>query len=455
MNAYISKDRIFWALLIFASIYILGNIGAGSLTTWDEAVYANISRNILKTDDWVVMYDGGRPWFDKPPLYMWGTAIFYNIFGINEFSTRLTSGIFGLATVLLVYLFIRKFYNQATALLASMLLLAAPHYLNYAKMGMMDATLTFFITLMIFLFRLGQEKPRYLFWSGITLLFAYLTKGFAAIGGPAAIFLYCLFSKNLRLLVKREFAAGILISIFAIFIWHLSQYLSAGPHAISDYFGFHIFKRTTTALEGHTGGFNFYQKVVFNKNIPWSIIFYPSLLYIVWIAIKDKDKNAALLIAWALAIFTIYTIVKTKLHWYIIPIYPALAISSAVFLERFFKNKALRLILLVILATMLIQIPISRAFKLDFNHDTKAAGQYANMLQNKGAKVYLYKMDDNKEIFYFRDIPLLTGQNTGPGKFYCLMKDNELDKSGLTRYPYTFERIKPIGQYIIGEVNKK
>ncbi|MCX5713353.1 MAG: glycosyltransferase family 39 protein, partial [Candidatus Omnitrophica bacterium] len=188
------KDRILWLLLIFAAVYILGNIGTGSLTTWDEAVYANISGTILKTGDWVVMHDGGRPWFDKPPLYMWCTAISYKIFGVSEFSVRLTSALFGVATVLLIYLFVKRLYDQRAALLSALLLLASPHYIHFSKMGMMDVMLTFFVTSTIFFFWLGQEKPIFLFWSGVTILFAYFTKGFAAISAPAIIFFYCLFS---------------------------------------------------------------------------------------------------------------------------------------------------------------------------------------------------------------------------------------------------------------------
>src|SRR3989338_2980517 len=105
MRETILKDKIFWLLLIFASIYILGNIGTGSLTTWDEAVYANISKSILRTGNWLVLYQDDSPWFDKPPLYIWSTALLYKLLGINEFATRLTSSLFGIATILLIYIF--------------------------------------------------------------------------------------------------------------------------------------------------------------------------------------------------------------------------------------------------------------------------------------------------------------------------------------------------------------
>jgi len=392
----IIKDKVFWLLFILASIYILGNIGTGSLTTWDEAIYANITGNMLKTSDWLIMHDNGKAWFDKPPLYMWCAAFFYNIFGINEFSTRLTSGIFGIATVMLIYIFVKRTGNVSAALLASLLLAASPHFLHYSKMGMMDVMLTFFITLMLLLFWEGQKDDSYLLWSGTILFFAYMAKGFAAAAGPAAIFLYCLFSGNLRLLVKRQFVIGILISAAGILTWHIVQYVYGGQGAIDNYFGFHIFKRTFSALEGHTGGLNFYQKAIFNKNRPWAVIFYGSMVYMLWLIIDQKDRRAIFTVSWAAAVFIICSIVRTKLHWYIVPIYPALAISSGIFLEAFFRNKAFYIILSVILAGMLIQVPLSWAFKLDLNPEVKKAAACSKKLSYR----------DNGTIFYYETVML-------------------------------------------------
>lgn len=395
----ILKDKIFWLLLIFFCIYILGNIGTGSLTTWDEAVYANISKNILKTGNWIVLHQGASPWFDKPPVYMWCTALFYNVFGISEFSTRLTSGIFGIATLVLTYLFVKKIGGKNTAILACLLLAATPSYLHFAKMGMLDVTLTFFITLMIYFFWTGREKPVYLMWSGLVLSLAYLTKGFAAFLGPIIIFFYCVFSGQLRLIIKPQFITGMIVSFLIIIGWHLIQYVLAGPAALNNYFGFHVFKRTVTTLEGHAGGPNFYQKVIFNKNKPWSVAAYASLAYLSWLVIKDKDRRAVLILSWITCTFMLYTVVKTKLNWYIVPIYPALAVSSAIFIERLFRGRIVIGVIFLILTGMLVQVPVSWAFKLDFNPDVKAAGIYAKKLWENGADIYMTGEDDSG-LFY-------------------------------------------------------
>ncbi|NQT95508.1 MAG: glycosyltransferase family 39 protein, partial [Candidatus Omnitrophica bacterium] len=400
MRKPILKDKIFWLLLALASVYILSNIATGSITTHDEAIYACVSKEILKTNSWLVPLHWDRPWLDKPPLYMWLTAISYKMFGINEFSTRLVSSLFGIAVILLMYLFSKRLYGKHTAILSSLILLGTPHFLHFAKLGVIDVPLTFFILLMIYLFWVGKAQPRHLFFIGIVFGAAYFIKGFHAFLGPAIIVIYCLFTKSLRRLFNPQFIMGILISLTAIFIFHLVQYILIGPEFLDHYFGLHIFQRATEAIEGHSGGINFYQKAIFNKNKPWSLLAYLSGIYILWQSLRHKDKRAIMILCWMSVSYILYSAVKTKLHWYIMPIYPALALSSAVFLGRFLKGKAFNLSVAAILVIMLIQVPISWAFKLGFNPDVKRAAGYAQELKNRGLKVYLYRVDNNAEKFY-------------------------------------------------------
>ena len=400
MRETILKDKIFWLLLIFASIYILGNIGTGSLSTWDEALYANLSRNIVRTGDWLIMRQGAKPWFDKPPLYMWCTAVFYKIFGVNEFSTRLTSGIFGVASILLLYLFGKRIADKMTGLLSGLILLALPHYVHFSKMGMMDVPVTFFTLLTLYLFWLGQEREKYLFYSGAILCVSYLIKGFAAFLPLLIIVTYAILSNNIRFVLKRQFVFGTALAFSVIFIWHLVQFLLAGPVALKGYFAFHIFQRATSALEGHKGGLDYYIRVIFKKNMPWSIMIFTSVFYAAYKCFKDKDKRLVFLLSWAFVTYFLYGAVRTKLHWYIMPIYPALALLSAFLLEGFLRKKFLYAALIIVLTGMLVQVQLSWAFKLDYTPDIKKVSTLGMELYKNGNDIYMISGNDS-EIFYY------------------------------------------------------
>lgn len=400
MRETILKDKVFWLLLVFASVYILGNIGTGSLSTWDEALYANLSKNILKTGDWLIMHQGAKTWFDKPPLYMWCTAVSYKIFGVNEFSARLTSGIFGVASILILYLFGKKIADKMTGLLSGLILLAFPHYVHFSKMGMMDVPITFFILLTLYLFWLGAEREKYLFYSGAILCVSYLLKGFAAFLPLLIIIVYAVLSKNIRLVLKRQFLLGTALAFSVIFIWHLAQFLLAGPVALKGYFGFHVFQRATSVLEGHKGGLDYYIRAIFKKNMPWSIMIFASVFYAAYRCFKDKDKRLIFLLSWVFITYFLYGAVRTKLHWYIMPIYPALALLSAFLLSGFLTKKLLYAALAIILLGMLVQVPLSWAFKLDFTPDIKKVSALGKELCKNGNDIYMISGNDS-EIFYY------------------------------------------------------
>ena len=167
-------------LLAIASIILLVNLGAGSLDSWDEAFYAEVSREILQRNDWVNLYWSGEPWSDKPPLYMWVTTFFYKIFGINEFSARLFSAISGMGIVILTYLLGRRIFTREVGFLSAVMMASTYHFIAFAKAGTLDITFTFFLFLSIYFFLLGEDNQRNIVFSFISFSLAFLTKSFGA-----------------------------------------------------------------------------------------------------------------------------------------------------------------------------------------------------------------------------------------------------------------------------------
>lgn len=88
----------YWRLLIIGSLsafVLLWGLGQGSLMDWDEAIYAQVSKEIVNSGNWLELHYGYEPYFRKPPLFMWTTALLYRIFGINEFWAHASLHVFG------------------------------------------------------------------------------------------------------------------------------------------------------------------------------------------------------------------------------------------------------------------------------------------------------------------------------------------------------------------------
>lgn len=99
-----ASRRMLYGLLAFAFLARLLTLGLYPLTDTTEARYAEIARKMVETGQWLVpQIDYGVPFWGKPPLSMWLTAVSYEIFGVNAFAARLPSLLLGLAVCLLAY----------------------------------------------------------------------------------------------------------------------------------------------------------------------------------------------------------------------------------------------------------------------------------------------------------------------------------------------------------------
>ena len=60
-------------LVLVAAFALLWKLGTGSLAAWDEAIYAQVAKEMVRSGDWLTLHWGNQPWFEKPPLFMWIT----------------------------------------------------------------------------------------------------------------------------------------------------------------------------------------------------------------------------------------------------------------------------------------------------------------------------------------------------------------------------------------------
>jgi len=85
---------------LVAFIWYLGSTG---LVDETEPLFAEASRQMLVTGDWVTPYWNGETRFDKPALVYWFMAICYKLVGVNAWGVRLPSALSAIALVYFGY----------------------------------------------------------------------------------------------------------------------------------------------------------------------------------------------------------------------------------------------------------------------------------------------------------------------------------------------------------------
>lgn len=417
-----------------ASAFIMFyGLGRGSLASWDEAIYATVAKEIVLSGDWIKLTLGGQLWFDKPPLGIWITALFYKLFGINEFTARLFSSLCGFGTVLVTYLIGRKLVDRRTGFIGAAVLLTSTHFFRFARFGMLDAPLTFFLSLALYFFWLGRERNRYLIFSGVAIGLAVMAKGFAAFFIFPIVWGFCLLTGEQDHFMRSSYWVGVMIAAAIALPWHLYQSYAHRSEFMRDVVMRHLIDRTTHALEGHGGGYYFYIRTLVNKYHPWILIGIVSAPYFLVRAIKEREKEIIFLTLWMYTIFVIITMIQTKLAWYVLPVYPPLSLSVGYALSKMIGEKRDGVIRVLFLIVILLHMNYSHLSEQDYSRDIKGIAQQAKLVVPEKAVLRLYNYHEIPALsFYisrtgaYLDDPetFLAAAKTAP--FYCLIHERDL-----------------------------
>jgi 4-amino-4-deoxy-L-arabinose transferase-like glycosyltransferase len=133
--------------------------------SWDEVSIGYNAYSILKTglDEHgkFLPIDAFAGYGDyKPPLAIYVTVPFIALLGLNDFSVRLPSAIFGTLTVLLSYFLVKELFkkNKAMPIVSSGLLAISPWHINLSRAGFEANIALFFVVLGTWIIVKAREK---------------------------------------------------------------------------------------------------------------------------------------------------------------------------------------------------------------------------------------------------------------------------------------------------------
>jgi O-antigen ligase len=419
-------------LVILSAVLIFVDLSSNHLIPYDEAIYAKVSKNILQRSDWLTLsWQDGEPWFEKPPLYFWVSALLLKILPVPELAVRLPSAISGFFAVLVTYFFAKRLFGKTAGFIAGFSLLTTFQYLYYARTGMLDVTCAFFITAALYFYYLsgeGVKKIRPVFLlalSGVFIGLAVLTKGVVGLLPLAIVGIFeaatILPSVRKSSVVARSALRLLVIIVSSAFIflpWHVSMYQIHGQNFINSYLGYHVFERATMEVENKVAPFYWYAVVLKVSMRLWFVALLPSLLFVIYRLVKKHNdrKKLAFVLLWATLIFTVFSVSKSKLVWYIMPVYPALSIVIGYFYSSalswvdmkisHFKNISSYVIKT---SVVYITICISLLYLLtnkELVYTSDLTGSQATLLKLKDAtygissKVYADRIDKPLMLFY-------------------------------------------------------
>ncbi|OGC47169.1 hypothetical protein A2886_00800 [candidate division WWE3 bacterium RIFCSPHIGHO2_01_FULL_42_13] len=344
------------ALAILGVVLIFWGLGRNHFIPWDEAIYAKIAKNMVETGDYITLqWQPGVVWFEKPPLYIWFEVLSMKMLGVSELAARLPSAILGLAAVFLVYSISKRLFNKTTAFISALVLLTTSQYIYYSRAAMMDISVAFFMTFAIHFYlntiwpnQPNPPKKTSHVWVNWILIGASIGLG-AMIKNVVGFLPALVIGINeliLILMKERKFNRNLIrdymiaaISALVIFVpWHLEMWRRFGQIFINNYFFYHVIERGTSEIEQKGRPFWWYLIILKVSMRIWFVALLAAFPFAAVLAFYKKNKAHIFLMVWTLVIFLFFSSAKSKLVWYIVPLYPVLAIMVGNFIERVYNK---------------------------------------------------------------------------------------------------------------------
>jgi 4-amino-4-deoxy-L-arabinose transferase-like glycosyltransferase len=347
------------ALLVLCAAVSFYGIGRLPFIGPDEPRYAEVAREMYATGDWITPRLGGIKWFEKPALTYWLLAAGYALFGENEFGARFGVAVVSTFGALLLYFFGRRARSARFGYLSAAALVTCGLWPGFARGVTCDLPLTVAIEFALLSFFLWESKESeagsgrlwYVFCFALGL--ATLAKGLVGVVLPMMIIApYLILTGAWRSLLRpRLIIFGALIFLGTAAVWYAPVIARNGREFINEFFVGHHFQRYLSNKYRHPQPFYFFSLVAVAGSFPWTFYLLSSVgqtLVCLWrgrtkmgqTKVCPADRLNLLLLLWIAAPIVFFSFSGSKLPGYILPVFPAVALTVGGELERWWSDES-------------------------------------------------------------------------------------------------------------------
>jgi 4-amino-4-deoxy-L-arabinose transferase-like glycosyltransferase len=351
-------------VICFAAIIFIGCIFSPPHLMDDvDAVQAQISRNMLRSGDWVTPHVDGVAYMEKAPLKYWMIAASFAVFGTHDWAARLP---IALSVVLLCWVaarFGQWAFGVEAGLYTGLVLATCVGLFLFTRVLIPDCILTLAITTALFsFFRITEEEPPnifrpMLFW--VALAAGVLVKGLIGLVFPCAIAVVFLIAT--RRLFAREIwyrlrpGLGIIFLVGIAVPWHilamirnpplLDFTMHSEPGSYHGFFWFYFINEQVLRFlnRRYPRDYDTVPRLYFWLFhliwlFPWSL-YLPAVFRMDYRSRTRASRARLLALCWVGVVLVFFTLSTTQ-EYYSLPCYPALALLIGSALAS--KDKTLR-----------------------------------------------------------------------------------------------------------------
>ncbi len=323
-------------VLCVAVFVMLFQLGGRGLNELDEGRYSEGGREMLASGDYLTPRLNGVRHFAKPPLTYWAIASSMGVFGVNEFGARFPAALSALATLLAVYLIGRRAMGEAGALWSVVVLLTSVLFLGVARLITTDMILTCWVTWSVWALWRWHDLPSRR-WIDLVPFYVFLGLGIMT-KGPVAVVLPLFAAAGLRWrnpdlrMLRMGWLRGILVILAIALPWFVVVTMR-NPGLLGYFLGREVAGRVLSDVHGRGEVWWYFLPVLAGGLLPWT----PWLAMVPLVRRGLPEREARLLrmcAVWAGAGLLLFTLSRSKLPTYMVPLLPPLALITVMTLLR-------------------------------------------------------------------------------------------------------------------------
>ncbi len=318
-------------------IVVFWRLGYASLLDPDEAHYAELTREMLHSGNWLVPLLDGKPFIDKPVLFHWLQGASVLLLGETEFAARLPTALSAVGLFAVTRWVGTALFDDEIGSLGALMFATIPATFALSSIAIFDMVFALFLFGAVGCFLVAAKRSRMRTeLTGYALLtLAVMTKG------PVALVLVGLFL-GAALLVSGEtrnqirqlhWKTGLCAVAVAASPWFLWMQWRFGDEFVKGYLLAGNLWYLTQPIEFSSRAINhtFYIRAFAGAFFPWSTVAVGRGIDMFRRLRKREsvETSERLLWLWTLVVLGFFSIARFKLDHYIFPAAPACCLLAA------------------------------------------------------------------------------------------------------------------------------
>jgi 4-amino-4-deoxy-L-arabinose transferase-like glycosyltransferase len=340
------NKTLVWTLFLAFAAIVIGLLRARTLVPPDEGRYAEMAREMFASGDWITTRLNGIKYFEKPPLQTWMNALTFAVFGLGDWQARLWTGLCGLLGVGLTGYAGMRVFGERIGFYAALVLASSLYWALCSQINSVDMSLSAMMTVSLCALLVAQRDDAtrseqrnwmLLCWAGMAL--SVLAKGLIGLVLPGAVLvLYTLFARDWNIWARLHLVKGLLLFFLVAAPWFVLVGLK-NPEQPHFFFIHEHFDRFLLKEHHREAAWWVFFALLAIGSVPWVGVLVQSLALG---ARREEPAEGApalrfrprlLLLVWVAFIILFFTKSNSKLPGYIVPVFPAVALLMANYLD--------------------------------------------------------------------------------------------------------------------------